>query len=263
MTTPTVHVADVDLPFIEYQRQPIVTFAMIDAAHQRATGTAKRNFRANKRHLVEDEDFYVVDSKSLDEIRPSYPGIFPKMATSMYFFTETGYLMLAKSLTDDLAWQVQRQLVKGYFRARNERPGPTTVAPIPEPISHEQRQQLRKAVEDLFNNPMMRSDGGGTQWLHNLLRVRFSLRRIEDLPAHHFGDVMAIVESRRQAVSDFLQLNMELRSSFYRDVIGEGEQWTPWLARQIGGTHKLPRQPDWSAIAREVLANNGLLPTRH
>lgn len=29
--------------------------------------------------------------------------------------TESGYLMLVKSFTDDLAWQVQRQLVKFYF----------------------------------------------------------------------------------------------------------------------------------------------------
>lgn len=30
--------------------------------------------------------------------------------------TESGYLMLVKSFTDDLAWQVQRQLVNTYFR---------------------------------------------------------------------------------------------------------------------------------------------------
>ena len=29
--------------------------------------------------------------------------------------TESGYLMLVKSFTDDLAWDVQRQLVKRYF----------------------------------------------------------------------------------------------------------------------------------------------------
>lgn len=30
--------------------------------------------------------------------------------------TESGYLMLVKSFTDELAWNVQRQLVKSYFR---------------------------------------------------------------------------------------------------------------------------------------------------
>ncbi len=32
--------------------------------------------------------------------------------------TESGYLMLVKSFTDDLAWEVQRQLVSSYFRVR-------------------------------------------------------------------------------------------------------------------------------------------------
>lgn len=263
MTTSTVRVADVDLPFIEHRSQPVVTFAMIDAAHSRPAGTASRTYRKHRAHFIEDEDLYLIDSNRLDVLRRTYPGLFPDAMTRIMLFTETGYLMLVKTFTDDLAWQVQRQLVKGYFRARNERPGPTTVAPIPETISHDQRQQLRKAVEDLFNNQEMRSDGAGSQWLHNLLRVRFSLRRIEDLPACHFDEVLEIVRSRRQAVSDYLRLNMELRSSFYKDVIGEGEMWTPWLARQVGGTHKLPRQPDWSAIGRDVLTNHGLLPTRH
>lgn len=31
---------------------------------------------------------------------------------------ESGYLMIVKSFTDDLAWSVQRELVKTYFRAR-------------------------------------------------------------------------------------------------------------------------------------------------
>ena len=263
MTTPTVRVANVDLPFIEHQNQPVVTFAMIDATHNRPSGTARKRFNDNKRHFVQNEDFYLIDSIRLSEFRTIYPGLFPAAMQRVTLFTETGYLMLVKSFTDDLAWQVQRQLVKGYFRARNERPGPTTVAPIPETISHDQRQQLRKAVENLFRNQEFGSDGAGSQWLHNLLRTRFSLRRIEDLPAHHFDEVMEIVESRRQAVSDYLRLVIEMRGRFYKDVIGEGEMWTPWLARQIGGTHKLPRQPDWSAIAREVLVNNGLLPTRH
>lgn len=32
-------------------------------------------------------------------------------------FTESGYLMLVKSFTDDLAWDIQRKLVKSYFNS--------------------------------------------------------------------------------------------------------------------------------------------------
>ena len=34
--------------------------------------------------------------------------------------TESGYLMIVKSLNDDLAWTVQRLLVNYYFRAKEE-----------------------------------------------------------------------------------------------------------------------------------------------
>lgn len=36
----------------------------------------------------------------------------------LVLLTESGYLMLVKSLKDDLAWQVQRQLVKSYFAVK-------------------------------------------------------------------------------------------------------------------------------------------------
>ena len=35
-----------------------------------------------------------------------------------YLITESGYLMLVKSLQDDLAWKVQRELVNNYFRTK-------------------------------------------------------------------------------------------------------------------------------------------------
>lgn len=34
--------------------------------------------------------------------------------------------MLVKSFTDDLAWQVQRELVNGYFKPREPKPVPTS-----------------------------------------------------------------------------------------------------------------------------------------
>lgn len=43
-----------------------------------------------------------------------------KQSQDVTLITESGYLMLVKSFTDDLAWQVQRQLVNSYFRAKGE-----------------------------------------------------------------------------------------------------------------------------------------------
>lgn len=101
-----------------YNNQPVVTFKDIDLVHERPEGTASRNFRTNKKHFIENIDFYYmnVDKCKNDEIRRF--GI--ESPRGGYLFTESGYLMLVKSFTDDLAWEVQRQLVNSYFRLKEE-----------------------------------------------------------------------------------------------------------------------------------------------
>ena len=96
----------------EYKGQRVVTFKDIDSVHERAEGTARRNFNTNKNHLVEGEDFFVRNSY---EAKEEYGITAPNGLT---LFTESGYLMLVKSFTDDLAWKVQRQLVKSYFTVK-------------------------------------------------------------------------------------------------------------------------------------------------
>lgn len=96
----------------EYKGQRVVTFKDIDSVHERAEGTARRNFNANKNHLLEGEDFFVRNSY---EAKEEYGITAPK---GLVLLTESGYLMLVKSFTDDLAWKVQRQLVKSYFTVK-------------------------------------------------------------------------------------------------------------------------------------------------
>ena len=80
----------------------------------RPEGTAGRNFRANKEHFIEGVDFYKICP---DEIRRNNIfGVSDKCHQDVTLITESGYLMLVKSFTDDLAWEVQRQLVNCYFR---------------------------------------------------------------------------------------------------------------------------------------------------
>lgn len=111
-----VKINDTKLQVIEFQGQRVATLAQIDSVHKRPEGTARRNFNANKQHLLEGEDFCKL---SADEFRTRFPGIISERVTEdMTLMFESGYLMLVKSFTDDLAWQVQRQLVKGYFRGK-------------------------------------------------------------------------------------------------------------------------------------------------
>ena len=101
-----------------YNNQPVITFKDIDLVHERPEGTASRNFRTNKKHFIENVDFYYINVNKCknDEIRRF--GI--DSPRGGYLFTESGYLMLVKSFTDDLAWKVQRQLVNSYFRLKEE-----------------------------------------------------------------------------------------------------------------------------------------------
>lgn len=96
-----------------YQSQRVVTFKDIDTVHNRPEGTAKRSFNENRKHFIEGEDYFLLKRSNMqkDEIRT-----FDIPTRGITVFTESGYLMLVKSLTDDLAWDVQRQLVKSYFR---------------------------------------------------------------------------------------------------------------------------------------------------
>lgn len=98
----------------EYNGQRVVTFKDIDTVHQRPSGTANKRFIDNKKRFIEGEDYFTVSSS---EIRKTH--IFPISDNDFKdktLITESGYLMLVKSFTDNLAWEVQRQLVKSYFK---------------------------------------------------------------------------------------------------------------------------------------------------
>lgn len=102
------------MPVAEYKCQRVITFSMIDLVHARPDGTARAAFNRNREHFIEGIDFHEVGS---DVIRTDLPeGIFSKFAPSGIVLFESGYLMLTKPFNDDVAWQVQRELVNSYFR---------------------------------------------------------------------------------------------------------------------------------------------------
>lgn len=102
----------------EYEGKRVITFKDIDMVHNRPEGTARKRFNDNKKHFIEGEDFYILDQPSeirtLGITRPQ--GGTPQSVT---LIAESGYLMLAKSLTDDLSWDVQRKLVNDYFTVKD------------------------------------------------------------------------------------------------------------------------------------------------
>ncbi|MEE5042929.1 ORF6N domain-containing protein [Pseudomonas alliivorans] len=106
-----ITINNTSMPIVDYRGQRVVTLTMIDQVHQRPEGTAGRNFRENRCRFIEGVDYFELTG---DEIREA--AVFAPRTPKGLLMTEQGYLMIVKSLTDDLAWTVQRQLVTGYFR---------------------------------------------------------------------------------------------------------------------------------------------------
>lgn len=113
----TVTVNNQQINVKEYNGQRVTTFKDIDRVHGRPEGTAKRNFLQNAEHLIEGTDYFKLSASQKDEIRT-----FEIPNRGIILLTETGYLMLVKSMNDSLAWQIQRALVDNYFHGKAEAP---------------------------------------------------------------------------------------------------------------------------------------------
>lgn len=123
--TDSVELSGEDFPIVEFKGEPVLTFSMIDSMHQRPTGTARKRFNDNKERFIEGKHFYHIDSSQKSEFRTYGIAIPPRGIVAL---TERGYLLLAKSLTDDRAWEVQERLIDCYFRAKKEAQNPTALS---------------------------------------------------------------------------------------------------------------------------------------
>lgn len=104
-------VGNVNVVIKEYQGQRVVTLKDIDTVHERPDGTARRNFNTNKQHFIEGIDYFKIQPNEIRTVGITSPN-------GGTVVTESGYLMLVKSFTDDLSWNVQRELVNTYFRVK-------------------------------------------------------------------------------------------------------------------------------------------------
>lgn len=123
--------------------KPVLTFRDIDTIHHRPEGSARKRFNDNRQRFVEGEDYMKICAS---EFRTHFDGLSNKATEDVYLFTESGYLMIVKSFTDDWAWEVQRKLVKTYFRAKE------LAAETPKTLSHnEMFASLSPQTQALIN----------------------------------------------------------------------------------------------------------------
>lgn len=111
-----VKIEGTELAIREYNGQRVVTFKDIDEVHQRPKGTARNAFNRNRKYFIKGVDYITLNPEekgNIDYVRLTY---IPQKGITL--LTESGYLMIVKTFTDDLSWQVQRQLVNAYFKAK-------------------------------------------------------------------------------------------------------------------------------------------------
>lgn len=123
-----IAIENTEMQIREYNGQRVVTFKDIDTVHQRKPGTAKASFRRNKKYFQEETDYVVLARNSIGTLS-TIENIPPKGITLL---TESGYLMIVKTFTDDLSWKVQRELVNTYFRAK-AKPATLEQSPVCQP----------------------------------------------------------------------------------------------------------------------------------
>ena len=140
----------------EYGGQRVVTLKDIDKVHGRPDGTARKRFNENKKRFIEGEDYFKITPS---EFRTAIGEMDSRQQNEITLVTESGYLMLVKSFHDDLAWNVQRQLVNSYFRckAQNAEPDFSSLSPqLQFMIQMEKRQNQLEArqnqLEERFEN---------------------------------------------------------------------------------------------------------------
>lgn len=135
----TVNIEGTDLQIKEFNGQRVVTFKDIDAAHERPEGTARKRFNDNKKRFVEGEDYFV---RKTDEAKNEFGVMAPN---GLVLVTESGYMMLSKSLNDDRAWAVHRSLVNNYFRFKEQATQPKPKRPRLKPKDLAVKQHMNIA----------------------------------------------------------------------------------------------------------------------
>ncbi len=145
MNNQIVKINNFDLSVKEFKDQRVVTFKDIDVLHKRVEGTAGRNFRENKKHLIENEDYFFIKGNELRYFKQA-TNFVGSNAKEIILLTESGYLMLVKSLQDDLAWKVQRELVNNYFRVKE--------VVNSKKLFNEFKGQLTTLVNDIFEEKL-------------------------------------------------------------------------------------------------------------
>lgn len=110
-----IRIEDKELAIKEWNEERVVTAWDIAKLHVREVNDVTKNFKNNKEKFVLGEDYFLVNKDEISERKISVQEFIPNNMKEIPIFTESGYLMLVKTFTDDLSWRIQKILIKSYF----------------------------------------------------------------------------------------------------------------------------------------------------
>ena len=118
MNSNLITIADKEIELKEYNGERIVTAWDIAELHEREISKVNENFKYNINKFIENEDYYVLQRNKFSESDFRVQNFIPNNVKEIILFTESGYLLLTKTFTDERSWNIQRQLVKSYFKLK-------------------------------------------------------------------------------------------------------------------------------------------------
>ena len=125
MSSNLIAIAGKEIELKEYNGERVVTAWDIEKLHEKDVREINQQFKRNINNLIENEDYFVVDRSYISEslsvrqtTQPVIQNFIPNNVKEIILFTESGYLLLTKTFTDERSWNIQRQLVKSYFKLK-------------------------------------------------------------------------------------------------------------------------------------------------
>jgi len=206
---------DMPVQVKEYGGQRVVTLKDIDTVHGRPDGTARKRFNENKKRFIEGEDYFKITPS---EFRTAIGEMDSRQQNDVTLITESGYLMLVKSFHDDLAWNVQRQLVNSYFRCKAQTAEPDFSGLSPQlqfMIQMEKRQNQLEARQDSLEE---RFENGERQAYQNGFQKARTLTSLEQNYFKRLVRVKADILYKEQSgivVNSKRQVQSELYHALY------------------------------------------------
>lgn len=145
-----------DLVPVEHCGQRVLTTKQLAEAYGTNTASISNNFNRNKDRYCEGKHYFALEGEAKsDFINHHQIDDGSKKAGKLYFWTERGALLHAKSLNTDRAWEVYDKLVEFYFTVKE--PQNNSMLALPQDYSsalraladeHDARMKLEAKVEE-------------------------------------------------------------------------------------------------------------------